>query len=76
MMTNLTLVNGHSSGQIAQKNGYQSNTVREVQARASTINQDPSAEERRRLRRLNQVLNQEQPPRGNMPRGTYLNIEV
>ena len=77
MTDTLTLVNTHPQSQVARRDGYQSETVREVRARASTLTQQgTSTEERRTLRRLNQVLDQEQPPRGNVPRGFYLNIEV
>ena len=65
-----------SSGSVVRHNGYQSESAREVRARASTVDQGSSIEERRGLRRLNHVLDQDQPARANVPRGFYLNIEV
>ena len=76
MTEGLTLANPHLPGQVIRKDGYRSDTLREVHARASTLSQDSSVEEQRSLRRLNQVLDQNQPPRDNVPRGFYLNIEV
>ena len=76
MTEGLTLANSHLPGQVIRKGGYQSDTLREVRARASAVSQDSSVEEKRSLRRLNQVLDQNQPPRDNVPRGFYLNIEV
>ncbi len=76
MTDGLTLANTELSGQTVRQNSYQSDALREVRARASTVNQGASAEERRGLRRLNQVLDQGQPPRENVPRGYYLNIEI
>ena len=76
MADSLTLVNTHPSGQAVRKDGYRSESLQEVRARASIVSQETSAEELRSLRRLNQVLDQEQPPRGSLPRGFYLNIEV
>ena len=65
-----------SSGNVVRRNGYQSESAREVRARASTVDQGSSIEERRGLRRLNHVLDQDQPARANVPRGFYLNSEV
>ena len=76
MTEGLTLANSHLPGQVIRKDGYQSDTLREVHARASAVSQDSSVEEQRSLRRLNQVLDQNQPLRINVPRGFYLNIEV
>ena len=76
MTDGLTLTNAQSSGHVVRRDGYQSDSIREVRARASTVNQGSSTEERRGLRRLNHVLDQEQPARANVPRGFYLNIEV
>ena len=76
MTEGLTLANSNLPGRVIRKDGYQSDTLREVHARASTVSQDSSVEERRSFRRLNQVLDQNQPPRDNVPRGFYLNIEV
>jgi len=76
MTDGLTPTNFSSSGNVVRRNGYQSDSAREVRARASTVEQASSIEERRGLRRLNHVLDQDQPARANVPRGFYLNIEV
>ena len=76
MTDGLTIANAQLSGQTVRQNGYQSDSLREIRARASTVDQGASAEEQRSLRRLNQVLDQDQPPRGNVPRGYYLNIKI
>ena len=76
MTDSLTLVNSHSPGQVARKDVYESDALREIRAHASTVSHGESTEERRSLRRLNQALDQDQPPRNNVPRGFYLNIEV
>ena len=76
MTEGLTIANAQLSGQTVRQNGYQSDALREVRARASTVDQGASAEEQRSLRRLNQVLDQDQPPRDNVPRGYYLNIKI
>lgn len=76
MTDGLTLANSELSGQTVRRNVYQSDALREIRARASAVNQGASAEERRGLRRLNQVLDQSQQPREDVPRGYYLNIEV
>ncbi len=55
---------------------YQSDSIREVRARAESIRQDTSPEERDGLTRLNQILGQNQPLSGNVPRGFYLNIRI
>ena len=76
MTDGLTLTNAPSSGHVVRRDGYQSDSIREVQARATAVDQGSSTEERRGLRRLNHVLDQDQPARANVPRGFYLNIEV
>ena len=76
MTDGLTLKNAQLTGQAVRRNGYQSEALREIRTRASAVNQGDSAEERQGLRRLNQVLNQSQPPPDNVPRGYYLNIEI
>ena len=55
---------------------YQSESIREVRARAESIRQDTSPEERDGLTRLNQILGQGQPLSDNVPRGFYLNINI
>ncbi|MCH7551317.1 MAG: hypothetical protein IIA35_06430 [Proteobacteria bacterium] len=59
-----------------QPNVYQGDTIRQVRARAESIPQDTSPEERDGLRRLNQILDQDRPLRDNVPRGFYLNIKI
>jgi len=61
---------------VKQPNLYQAETIRQVRARAESIPQDISPEERDGLRRLNQILDQDRPLRGNVPRGFYLNIKI
>ncbi|MBC8338371.1 MAG: hypothetical protein ISR51_00495 [Rhodospirillales bacterium] len=62
---------------LAQRpSGYQSESIREVRARAQTIPQKTSNEERDGLTRLNRILGQDQPLRDNAPRGFYLNITI
>lgn len=55
---------------------YQAESIREVRARASAVPQDTSPEEREGLTRLNRILGQGRPLRGDVPRGFYLNIKV
>ena len=55
---------------------YQSESIREIRARAESIRQHTSPEEQDGLTRLNRILGQEQPLRQNAPRGFYLNIKV
>jgi predicted secreted protein len=55
---------------------YQSESIQEVRARAESIQQKPSTEERDGLTRLNQILGSDQPLRDNVPRGFYLNIKI
>ncbi|MDA1022288.1 MAG: hypothetical protein O2817_02955 [Proteobacteria bacterium] len=55
---------------------YQSEQVREVNARAASVQQGESPEELNGLKRLNQILGQDKPLRDNVPRGFYLNIRV
>ena len=76
MTDSLTLLNALPPGQVIRRDGYQSETLREVSARASVLSQGSSEEELNSFRRLNQALDQDQPPRSNVPRGFYLNIEV
>ena len=61
---------------VKQQNLYQAETIRQVRARAESIPQDISPEERDGLRRLNQILDQDRPLRDNVPRGFYLNIKI
>jgi hypothetical protein len=55
---------------------YQSVSIQEVRARAESIQQKTSTEERDGLTRLNQILGSDQPLRDNVPRGFYLNIKI
>ncbi len=55
---------------------YQSETVREIRARVAVAEGRQSENERKSLRRLNQILSLDQPMPNNVPRGYYLNIEV
>lgn len=76
MADSLTFLNSHPPGQVVRKDGYRSETLREIRVRAETMTKGISVEEGRHLRRLNHVLEQEKSPQGNVPRGFYLNIEV
>ena len=64
------------SAVVKRPNLYQAETIRQVRARAESISQDTSPEELDGLRRLNQILDQDRPLRGNVPRGFYLNIKI
>lgn len=75
-MDGLTFATTLSPGRTARGAGYQAQSVRDVKARATVTDQGVSAEERRGLRRLNQVLEQNQPLREDVPRGYYLNINI
>jgi len=55
---------------------YQSESAREVRARAGAIQQKTSNEERDGLTRLNQILGSDQPLSDEVPRGFYLNITI
>ena len=59
-----------------QPSVYQSETVREIRARVAVAEGRQSENERKSLRRLNQILSLDQPMPNNVPRGYYLNIEV
>ena len=76
MTDGLGLLNGEAGGAVRRPNGYGAPAVREVQARASVTNQQQSEQERRGMRRLNQILSNDTQPRENVPRGFYLNIQV
>ena len=56
--------------------GYQAESVREVQARAESIQQNTTPEELNGLKRLNKILGQDRPLKDNVPRGYYLNIRI
>jgi len=65
------------SKSLPSRKGYQAESVREVQVRASTVRQQTSPQELRGLKRLNQALNNpDLPIRDDVPRGFYLNINV
>jgi len=55
---------------------YESESLREVQARASHIRQGETAVERRGMRRLNEAMATGRELRRDVPRGFYLNITV
>lgn len=55
---------------------YQTESIREVRARAESIQQETSHEERNGLTRLNRILGSDQPLSDNVPRGFYLNITI
>lgn len=55
---------------------YESDSLREVQARASHIRQGETAIERRGMRRLNEAMASGHDLRRDVPRGFYLNITV
>jgi hypothetical protein len=57
-----------------QKAGY--DFAAEVRRRANVTASDDDAANRRALERLDRVLASEQPPRTDVPRGYYLDIEV
>ena len=55
---------------------YESESLREVQARANHIRQGETPPERSSVRRLNTILASGQELRRDVPRGYYLNIIV
>ena len=55
---------------------YESDSLREVQARATHIRHGETAIERRGMRRLNQAMESGHDLRRDVPRGFYLNITV
>ncbi len=55
---------------------YQSEEVREVQARAQFLEQNQSPQEQAGLKRLHGLLNQGTPLDQGAPRGYYLNIRI
>lgn len=55
---------------------YESDSLREVQARANHIRQGETATERRGMRRLNEAMASGRDLRRDVPRGFYLNITV
>lgn len=69
------LISGRPA-RVGGSSGYQGDTVRDVKARANTSEQSPSEQEKNGLRRLNSVLNNNEPLRDDVPRGYYLNISV
>jgi len=69
-------INTRTALVIRRPSVYQSDSIREVRARAQTYRQQTTNEERDGLTRLNRLLGQEQPLRQNAPRGFYLNIKV
>ena len=74
METNLNnLISGRPVNS-ERPSGYQSDSIREVRARANTTEQKQSEQEARSLRRLNSALNHGEPLRDDVPRGYYLNI--
>jgi len=76
METNLNnLISGRPS-RISSSSGYQGDTARDVKARANTTDQSQSEQEKSGLRRLNSILNNNEPLRDDVPRGFYLNISV
>ena len=61
---------------IEQPSIYHTDSVREVRARAASVQQDQSPEELAGVVRLNQILGRNQPLRADVPRGFYLNIRI
>ena len=61
---------------IRRPSGYQAESVREVKARAESIQQNTTPEELDGLKRLNRILGQDRPLKDNVPRGYYLNIRI
>ena len=55
---------------------YQSESIREIRARAESIRQHTSPEEQDGLTLLNRILGQNQPLSANVPRRFYLNINI
>jgi hypothetical protein len=76
MDTNLNNLISGRPAQVGRGSGYQAETVRDIKARASSTETSQSEQEKRGLRRLNSVLNNNEPLRDDVPRGYYLNINV
>lgn len=76
MSDGLSVTNRLIAGIARRPSGYQADSVREIRARAATVEQNQTPEERDGLRRLNQILALDQPLPDNVPRGFYLNIKV
>ncbi len=76
MQTNLNnLISGQPT-RIGGSSGYQGDTARNVKVRANTTDQNQSEQEKAGLRRLNSILNNNEPLRDDVPRGYYLNISI
>ncbi|NQV82304.1 MAG: hypothetical protein HQ494_00670 [Rhodospirillales bacterium] len=76
MTDGIGTTNTPSAQVVKRPSVYQSDSIREVRARAETYPQKASSEERDNLTRLNQILGQDKPLRENAPRGFYLNIKI
>ncbi len=61
---------------VRRPSGYRAESVREVKARAESIQQNTTPEELDGLKRLNRILGQDRPLKDNVPRGYYLNIRI
>jgi len=76
MSDGLSVTNNLTAGIAGRPSGYQADPLREVRARAASVEQNQTPQEREGLRRLNQILSLDQPLPDNVPRGFYLNIKV
>ena len=69
-------INTRTALVIRRPSVYQSDSIREIRARAEVIPQKTTDAERDNLTRLNQILGQDKLLRDNAPRGYYLNISI
>jgi len=76
MMNGVGTFNEQTQVVATRPNLYQSDSIREIRARAEVIPQKTTDAERDNLTRLNQILGQDKPLRDNAPRGYYLNISI
>lgn len=67
---------GSAQGPNKRLNDYQSESVREVKARAATFRQEINEQDLRKVKQLTRFLEQGHPIEQNVPRGYYLNIQV
>jgi len=76
MDTNINNLLSGRPASVGRPSGYRAESVRDIQVRANTTEQKSSEQEKQGLRRLNSVLNHDEPLRNDVPRGYYLNITV
>lgn len=76
METNINNLLSGRPASVTRPSGYKADSVRDIQVRANTTEQNASEQEKQGLRRLNSALNHDEPLRDDVPRGYYLNITI